>query len=330
MDKSQATDNTAKRDVPDWVLQNLKKAPQSIKIPVNQQSTAIFLDKDGNERPANYWRNVAASGRAFSIPCDPFDDNFVDNVFTFDYILVNFYGYNTTGFNVESEFILSTAFNILPNAQNDQTKPTSGRVRVRDRVTSNILYNYTNLPITITNMGPDPSNSNKTLYKLKFTTPLINDPNISLLDVYFDVRPIVYTDCSEVIITTSNWQSQPFGVVAADVCSRVDNVGIQPAGSGTVYVSGCDVVGNYPTGVRVPHEQEVQYNPGSGWTTIQFPLNSCTKTRNLIPFDVWPIFVGSGTIKFRWRNIKHTTDNCAPNFAVSCTGPFHEITINVP
>ncbi len=328
-DAADETDISNKKNIPDWVSENKKKAPRSLIIPVNQKLAAVFLDKQGNERPANYWRDLPASGNR-SIPCDPFEDDFEDNIFTFNYINVNFYGYNTAGFNVESEYLLSTGFTILAADPGDPTKLTSGRVRVRDGATSNILYNFTDIPLTITNLGPDPSNSDKTLYRLKFTTPLINDPDVDILDIYFEVRPIVYTDCDEVIITTSSWKSWPFGLIGEKVCSRVDNIGIQPVGGGMVYISGCDAGTSYPPGVSVPHEQQIYYDAGSGWTEILFPLNSCTQSQKLLPFDVWPISIPTGTVKFRWRNIKHTTNNCAPNFAIDCTGPMYERTVTVP
>jgi hypothetical protein len=322
------------KDIPAWVLENIKKMPKSFIVPVNKKSPGIFLDQNGEERPANYFKNLFASGnRTLTIPCDPFEDDFEDNIFSFNYVEVQFYGYNTAGFKVYSEFILSTGFNILANQPGDPTKLTSGRVRVRDIATNTILHTFTDIPMTYINEGPDPSNGQKTLYKLKFTTPLINDPNVNIMNVYFEVRPIVYTDCDEVIITTNTWQSQPIGLIGAAICSRVDNIGIQPAGSGVVYISGC-VAGasTYPPGVGVPHQQQVQYDDGSGsgWVTPTFPTDLCTQSSNLMPFDAWPISVIPGTVKFRWRNIMHDSNNCSPNYQVVCQGPFHEISMVVP
>jgi hypothetical protein len=323
-------------DVPEWLIEKVREEGHQISVPLNIKSNATFLDNKENERPANFWKNLQLnSNRELTGPCDATDDDFLENIFTLNGFLVYFYGYQQGGFKVEATYTLSTAFTVASANPNNLSQLTRGRIRLRDRVSGTILYNYTSLSLTYSVIGPDPLDANKTLYKLKFETPIINDPNVNVLDVYFDARPIVYTDCEEVIITPSDWQSTPWDVFAAQVCSRVDNISINPAGSsspGYVYFFGCDAVSpsTYPLGVAKPHEHDVWYDTGSGWTQINFATTLCYVGPYLTFIDTKFLYIGSGSVKFRWRNVKHTTSSCSPNYAISCMGPFQEKTVIIP
>lgn len=340
-DRPVAPTTSGEIKIPDWVKHKALEAPKSFTKEFNLKSKAVFLDKNEQERSVPFWGT--AGSRLTTIPCDQTDENFVDNNFILSTITLNYNPCNSSnGFTISVKYFLSTAFTPVLANPASPTQTTRGRVRIRRRSDNVIVYTNSNVAMTSSDIayyGPDGSNPNKQLYTITYTTPTITGINVN--DVYFDNRPIVYSDCEEVIITPYAWDATPWSV--ADVCTRVDPVQISANGSGSiVYLSGCDSRTQfgqpscYSSSFPAPNEHEVWYNTGSGWFTIMFndPYH-CTpaKLENLpsnltMPFTLPGNF--KGNVQFRYRNVKkNSTNGCSAT--VSCTGGnlWQYVTVNV-
>lgn len=304
---------------------------------MNLKTKGIFLDQNGNEKTFP----KGANGRTLSMPCDATDPDFEDNTFNLQSIDVNFQGCNNS-FTVTAHYQLSTGFNVVSANPLNSTQLTRGRMRIRQG-TSNILYTDNNIAIAssdIVLLGSDPSNPNKKLYSITYTSQPITNTSWLQNTIYFEERPIIYTDCSDAIITPATWQAIPWSF-GLNVCNRIDPIQIMPNGSGSIiYFNGVDAAVQYggascyPSGVERPTETEVQWNQGGSWATI--PFNNAwgcspSQASNLPSVLTMPYtFTGvTGNVNFRYRNVKRSgATGCGTT--VTCSGPWSStVTVNV-
>ena len=341
----------AETTIPDWVKAEIKKQQGGITYLVNKKSPAIYIDAEGNE--VDY--SAGKLSKLMDIPCDAEEDDFLDNVF--DYKTQTVWYVCGQDLRLTVEYELSTAFTpALVNPAN-ASQVSRGRYRVRDIGGTTIYSNSSITPITITYKGPDAGYPDKSVYKISYTITGL-DPTIMTAPIIMENRPIIYTDCPEVITTPGSWEGITTGSVT-DACSKIDLISaVTAGGANMVYFGGCDEKINttgscYPAAMVAgrPHEHEVQWRKAGdatygNWpadlpanfnnlTTTSYaqriswaypPLQGCTSITNpsykkqlLQFFDARAYFFPvTGVIELRYRNVKVNTFG-NPCSTISCT-----------
>lgn len=344
-------------EIPDWAKTEMRKQKGGFTYVVNKKSPVVYLDQQGNERKFD-------AGRLMDIPCDQEEDDFLNNEFT--HLYQSIWYVCGQDFKVVVEYELSTAFTpVLTNPANP-SQVSRGRFRIIDPNTNATLYTNSNVtPVTITHVGPDPNNADKQLYRISYTVTGLTEAQMTT-GGSFENRPIIYSDCPDVITTAGSWLGAIAGA-PVDACSKVDRISMVPGGGNrVVFVGGCDeqisTVGScYPPSLASgrPHEHDVEWRkPGDAtygnWPAalptqlafltvnsynqrIAWPYTSsqaCTmypnKKEKLQFFTARSYqFPVSGNIEVRYRNVKVTTfgSNCS---GTACTSPdWVYFTINV-
>lgn len=117
---------------------------------------------------------------------------------------------------VYASFIISSVNAIVASNPNNTNQKTRGRVIVTNTSTGATVINNNNiLPVTISSIGTDPSDPNRTLYRVTFTAESIAFSN-SIQNWSLRIGLFFYTECEEesqypytVVATNTNLGSLP-------------------------------------------------------------------------------------------------------------------------
>ncbi len=348
--------------VPESILSKWRSEGTAATYRVNKKSSAIVVDEYDKEI-----NSLSGKFAALSAVCDMEDDDFVNNSFTLETQKIGFDC--SVGYSVEVTYLLSTGF--IPASINpgNPAQLSRGRFRLKNASGSVIYTNGSITPVTITPIGPDPANADKTLYRIVYKASGIAS-NLIETSVIGEHRPVIYTDCGEVITTPSDWQAVSLSGSsgsAPGVCDKIDLVHIDPDGSGNlVYFGGCDFgvgttgISCYPFGgAGRPNEHDIEWRkPGDAflgnWPDalpddfINLTLSSysqrvswdyiagqgCTgspnKKERLAFFGTMSYpFPVGGIIEVRYRNVKLASPSDPCSVNDCTTGTWQYVTINV-
>lgn len=218
---------------------------------------------------------------------------------------------------VYASFIISSENAIVASNPININQKTRGRVIVTNASTGATLVNNNNiLPVTITSIGTDPSDPNRTLYRVTFSAQNIIFSN-SVQSWSLRVGLFFYTECEEesqypytVVATMANLGSLPVCDVVHPVFYDVPQFGMNGFFAGVLNCAVC-CFSPYPT------QQEIQISANASFTDLRH--SEVPQQQPIVPIpsiigiaDYYQWLPPSGSTRYiRFRNL-----------GTNCTGPW--------
>lgn len=218
---------------------------------------------------------------------------------------------------VYAAFIISSENAIVASNPNNINQKTRGRVIVTNASTGATLVNNNNiLPVTITSIGTDPSDPNRTLYRVTFSAQNIIFSN-SVQSWSLRVGLFFYTECEEesqypytVVATIANLGSLPVCEMVHPVWWDVPQNGMNGFFAGVLNCAVC-CFSPYPS------QQEIQISANASFTDLRH--SEVPQQQPIVPIpniigiaDYYQWLPPSGSTRYiRFRNL-----------GTNCTGPW--------
>lgn len=323
-DKIQSQNNRI--DIPKSIADKLKSSSNFITLPINKKTKGFVVDANGNVvAPKSQTSSRTFTNQEY---CDDPGSAEPDDV---ELVSIESRFICGSGYLLTVNWQVSTVFTLVNANPNNGSQLSKGRIRLKDGSGTTIYQNLPLTPITITSLGTDPNNSEKTIYNISFTTPYLSQSLINQT-AYLDNSYFIYSDCSDTYaVSTGYISSYSFDIsVINDPCQRIDKAQITP--DNTVnppyegYVAGSDVLGNCNGGGYTHNDGSyIQYrlHGTSSWGSLPLREPGTGALRPSGKVYYWEIMYieaidlgGSGTYDFRYQNFMD---------ASGCSGPWSAV-----
>lgn len=304
-------------NIPQEILDKVKAEGRGYTIYMNVPTKGYASDNEGNPivkanqiAPGNSQRTLTDP----SVCADP--ASYVDNAAITSVQVVYVCG---SGYKFTIKWRISTYFTLVTTNPINSTQLSRGRIQLKNNSGVNVYQNLTITPVTLTNVGTDPTDPSATLYDFSYTTPFISstvmNQTVTINNAYY-----IFTDCG-----SNDARSTAFTPVNAlattqvtTPCARVDDVQIipqSPAPGFNGYISGSDP--SFACGDTYTHNTTsyVQYRKKPSTTWLKLPMyeagNPTVRTTGQIYYwEVLYLNLPTGTYEFKWQNTYGNPNTC--------------------